>query len=261
MSARRGPDARRRSGTNRERMNDPGRSHPALRLLAELVVIVVGVLIALWVDNLNTERLERRQEDSYLRGILEDLSSDSSALAGRGETARRSLIAADRLLELRPDSAAAPPADSLVSWLFRAAFVDNFVVQDHTYREILGAGGLSLIRDPAIRRDISSYYRSIESAEFFTDWYKSEEEAYWDLLAVRLDPEDFAVVTGGASETGSLNARAIVDLLRIDNEVANAILMNRHWAQLRTEITERRIVANGSLRETLDSHLSHGGAR
>jgi hypothetical protein len=241
-------------------MSTQGKTPPALRLLAELVVIVVGVLIALWVDNLNTERLERRQEKTYLRGVLEDLRTDSLALAERGETAQRSLFAADRLLMLRRDFESTAPADSLANWLLRAAFVDNFVVQDHTYREILGAGGLSLIRDPTVRRSISSYYRSIESAEFFTDWYKKEEEAYWDLLGRRLDPEDFAVATGAGGETSSLNPTAVVELLRIDNEVANAILMNRHWAQLRLEITERRTMANGDLREALSSHLSNTGA-
>jgi hypothetical protein len=228
--------------------------------VAELVVIVVGVLIALWVDNLNTERLERRQEATYIRGVLEDLRSDSLALASRSETARRSLNAADRLLVLRRNPRSPAPADSVASWLLHAAFVDNFVVQDHTYREILGAGGLSMIRDPAVRRAVSSYYRSIESAEFFTDWYRNEEEAYWDLLGRRLDPEDFAVATGAVEETGRLNPGAVVGLLRADDEVANAVLMNRHWTQLRLEITERRITANKDLRETLSSQLSGIGA-
>ena len=138
-------------------------------LIGEFFVVVIGVLVALWVDNLNSERLERRQERTHLQGVLEDLESDSLALATRGETAERSLHAADRLLRLRRDPESAAPADSLAAWLLRAAFVDNFVAQDHTYREILGAGGLSLIRDPKVRRGMSSYYRSIESAEFFTD--------------------------------------------------------------------------------------------
>jgi len=240
-------------------MNTQKRVPLALRLLAELVVIVAGVLIALWVDNLNTERLERQQEETYLLGVLEDLRSDSLALAERRRTAQRGLHAADRLLMFRQDPELVAPADSLASWLVHAAFVDNFVVQDHTYREILGAGGLSLIRDPSVRRGISSYYRSIESAEFFTDWYKNEEEDYWDLLGRRLDPEDFAVATGAVSEMSRLNPDAVAGLLRTDDEVANAILMNRHWTQLRLEITDRRLEANGSLRETLGLYLSTTG--
>ena len=46
--------------------------------------------------------------------------------------------------------------------------------------------------------------------------------------------------------------------LRSDDEVVNAILMNRHWTPLRLEITGRRMTANGTLRETLTRHLSAG---
>ena len=67
------------------------------------------------------------------------------------------------------------------------------------------------------------------------------------------------MATGAVSETDRLNPDAIIELLRTDDEVVNAILMNRHWTQLRLEITERRIMANGDLRETLGSHLSEAG--
>ena len=226
------------------------------RLLAELVVIVLGVLIALWVDNLNAERLERQQEQAYLNGVLQDLGSDSAALDFRNELARRGLHAADQLLDLRDNSGSTAPADSLSVWLFRVAFVDNFTAQDHTYREILGAGGLSLIRDPEIRRGISDYYRSIESAAFFNDYYKGEEEDYWDLLAIRFQAEDFEAVTRTETAAGNLNVERILAQLRADDEVANAILMNRHWTQLRLEITDRRITANQSLADALRAVLA-----
>lgn len=235
----------------------PGRRLPvAGRLLAELVVVVLGVLIAFWVDNLNAQRLERRQERAYLRGVLQDVGSDSVSFAFRSELADRGLQAADQLLALRDDPSRGATADSLSVWLFQAAFVDNFTAQDHTYREILGAGGLSLIRDPVIRRAISDYYRSIESAGFFTDWYKGEEEDYWNLLAVRLDSEDFEAVTRSEVAAGNLNVERILAQLRTDDEMTNAILMNRHWTQLRLEITARRIAANQSLAETLRTVLS-----
>lgn len=44
----------------------------AVRVLGELIVIVVGVLIALWVDNANSERQARGLETAHLSGILFD---------------------------------------------------------------------------------------------------------------------------------------------------------------------------------------------
>lgn len=236
------------------------KARSVVRLLGELVVIVVGVLIALWVDNLNANRQAHLQESAYLAGILDDLGSDTESLRQRETTAIRGLEVADRLLALWEAPTLSAPADSLATWFFRAAFVDNFEVLDHTYREILGAGGLTLIRDEALRRAISSYYRSIESAEFFTEWYKGEESDYWDLLAERLHPADFGAMTRSEEQSGSLDSDRVLRQLRNDAEIANAVLMNRHWTQLRLEITNRRLEANRRLQETLRDALLARGA-
>jgi len=235
----------------------PDRRIPlAPRVLGELVIVVVGVLIALGVGNWNAGRKELDQESKYLSGILLDLRSDSAAFTYRMSTAARGLEVADRLMELRrdPESTAAP--DSLAIWFFRAAFIDNFQVLDHTYREILGAGGLGLIRNEGLRRQVADYYRGIESAEFFTEYYKGEESDYWDVLAARLAVDDFEAISRSELGPGRLSPTRLLDRLRSDDEIANAILMNRHWSQLRSEITERRIRSNRELSEALRNELS-----
>jgi hypothetical protein len=226
------------------------------RVLGELIIVVVGVLIALAVDSWNEGRREKDQEAKYLSGILLDLRSDSAALDYRMETAARGLEVADRLIELRrdPQSTAAP--DSLAVWFFRVAFIDNFQILDHTYREILGAGGLGLIRDEELRRQVADYYRSMESAEFFTEYYKGEEADFWDILAARLQADDFEAISRSELGPGRLSAPRLLTRLRSDDEISNAILMNRHWSQLRSEITERRIRSNRDLSAALNNELS-----
>ncbi len=97
-------------------MRDDAKVHGALRVGGELVVAVVGVLIALWVDNANQMRKDRDQELAYVNGILVDLASDSADLVARQRTAERGLEVADRLLALRRDSTARASADSLAVW-------------------------------------------------------------------------------------------------------------------------------------------------
>ncbi len=219
-------------------------------------MIVVGVLIALSVSNVNERRRERAQEAVYLRGILVDLSSDSADLAVRQTIAMQGMWVADRLLELRRDPDSTVPADSLATWFLHAAFVDNFQVLDHTYREILGAGGLSLIRDERLRRQVSGYYRSIESADFFTEYYKGEESDYWDLLAERLHPDDFEGISRAEESEGQVIPIRLIAQLRSDDEIANAIQMNRHWTTLRLDVTKRRIAGNRDLATILRGRLA-----
>jgi hypothetical protein len=229
-----------------------------VRALGELFIIVVGVLIALGVDNWNQDRREASREASYLQGILTDLHSDSLELVNRREIAERGMRTADRLMELRRQPGATASADSLAVWFLHAAFVDNFQVLDHTFQEILGAGGLGLIRSDPLRRMLTRYYRSMESSEFFTEYYKNEEIAYFDLLAARLDTDDFEAITRSEEGPGRLNPSRLLAQLRADDEIANAILMNRHWTVLRRAITERRIAANVALADALRAELEDG---
>jgi hypothetical protein len=212
----------------------------------ELVVIVAGVLIALWVDNLNEARKEEAQVRAYLSGILVDLASDSVDLADRRATATRSLNAADRLIGLHRSRSATVPPDSLASWILYTAFVDNFQVLDHTYQEVLGAGGLSLIPDDGLRRQIAGYYRSIESADF------------WDLLENRLSPDDFEAVSRvreGPNAAARMDVGRVLTQLRGDRAFVNAVQMNRHWTELRLDVNERRIGRHAELSAALRTAL------
>lgn len=232
------------------------RSLPWLRVIVQGAVIVGSILLAFGIDAAWDARQDRVQEAAYLGGILVDLSSDSTDLVDRQVIAIRGLEAADRLLELRRDPGSTAPADSLATWFLHAAFVDNFQVLDHTYREILGAGGLSVIRDESLRRRIADYYHSIESAEFFTEYYTGEESDYWDLVAQRLDPDDFEGISREGEGAIHLVPNRLIANLRSDDELANAILMNRHWTALRLDITGRRLAGNRDLAEELRSHLT-----
>ena len=48
------------------------------RLFGEFVVIVVGVLVALWVDQLREARVNAGLEIEYLESLVTDLESDLS---------------------------------------------------------------------------------------------------------------------------------------------------------------------------------------
>ncbi len=232
------------------------RSLSWLRIAVQGVVIVGSILLAFAIDAAWDVRQDRVQETAYLAGILVDLRSDSTDLVDRRDTAMRGLEAADHLLELRRDPGSTASADSLAAWFLHSAFVDNFQVLDHTYREVLGAGGLRVIRDESLRRQIADYYRSIESAEFFTEYYKGEESDFWDLLAQRLDPDDLEGISREDGEADRLIPNRLIEKLRSDDEIANAILVNRHWTALRLDITGRRLAGNTELAEELRSHLA-----
>lgn len=68
------------------------------RLLAELIVVAVGVMVALAVDNWNEVRKERIVEREYLAGIAADLESSAVWLERTREAALRNQAALRRLI-------------------------------------------------------------------------------------------------------------------------------------------------------------------
>src|SRR6056297_1262098 len=48
--------------------------------IGEIVLVVIGILIALQIDNWNNDRNDRKLEKHYVLGLINDLKSDSIAV-------------------------------------------------------------------------------------------------------------------------------------------------------------------------------------
>ena len=79
----------------------PASTRPNWRfLIGEFVVIVMGVLVALWVDGLQTTRAEARLEIEYLESLLIDLETDLAQFDSADAWSRRQEAAAATVLAL-----------------------------------------------------------------------------------------------------------------------------------------------------------------
>jgi len=132
------------------------------RLLGEFVVIVVGVLVALWVDQLREARVNAGLEVEYLESLVTDLEADLAQFDEAEAWMRRSEGNAAVVLALYEGS---PPTDDLTDlvvavetagWQFFPSITRN------TLDDLRSTGNLRLITDPALRRAIAAYYRKVE---------------------------------------------------------------------------------------------------
>lgn len=132
-------------------------------LLGEFVVIVVGVLFALWVDQLAQDRLELDLEIDYLRSLITDLDADLVQFDSTEAWMRRSESAAATVLALYAGS---PPTDDeteLVAAVETAGWQYVPSITRNTIDDLRSTGNLRLIRDPGIRRAISVYYLTVDN--------------------------------------------------------------------------------------------------
>jgi hypothetical protein len=133
-------------------------------LLGEFVVIVLGVLIALWVDQLREARVNAELEVEYLESLVADLDADLAQFDEAEAWMRRSEDAAATVLRLYEGAAPTGSPADLVAAVETAGWQMAPSITRNTIDDLRSTGNLRLIRDAEIRRAIADYYTDVENA-------------------------------------------------------------------------------------------------
>lgn len=126
--------------------------------LGEVVLIVVGILLALAASDWVEGRAERRAERQILGEIRAALVEDASAvdsLAAQLRDARDRIVALQAHIETGGEY-----ADSLDAW-FGAAFGARAFLPNRAAYESLKSQGLGLVSDPDLRASIAHVYERV----------------------------------------------------------------------------------------------------
>ena len=134
----------------------------ALRLCGELVVIVVGVLIALSADAWLEGRQDRGAEVRHLQALQEDLV-DSRTVLEESNRQRTRLFSA--LVRLAEEDLSATPPDTVARWVYDGLFsVESFEPQLTALVDLQNSDQLRLLT-PAVRREIAELDRLVDELE------------------------------------------------------------------------------------------------
>jgi gluconolactonase len=129
------------------------------RLLAELGVIVLGVLIALWADGWVSDRAERRVEASRIEALRDNIDGtrarlvDARAEADDADAALREIVTwAD------PDQAVRDAGVVLRGLFFGPVFAPELNV----YTDLKNSGDLALLRNAGLRQALAKMEASFD---------------------------------------------------------------------------------------------------
>lgn len=157
--------------------------------VGELIIVIVGVLIALGIQQWNDNRLDRIEEQVILDQLAADVRADIRAIRAADEPLKKKEASLLRLVTaLRVGRPGGSNADFLTDIVLGANFGWN---QGHAQRssfdELLGSGRLSLVQSAELRSRISNYY-----AQWAEYNYRSEErETVFPAMSYQLVPRKF----------------------------------------------------------------------
>lgn len=137
----------------------PHRSATWARLGAEFVVIVLGVLIALWADALMQARQDREIEARYLAMLLEDVGESERLLAESNATRERMFAALGKVAD---SDLTGVSSDSIGRWVYDGlVLVGSFEPQFTALQDIRSSDQLRLL-PASVRREVAELDRDME---------------------------------------------------------------------------------------------------
>lgn len=187
--------------------------------LGEIVLVVIGILIALQVNNWNEHRKSLAREQKYLvairgelRNNLASLNREKARLAAALE-AQRMLI---RLVEAETDTV----SERFLSTLLGRSFSDEIALpyEHGVFTELLSTGGLSDLTNDSIKTEIASWdgkMRDVELQEAELALYRNTITQYFidhiDFKTMFADPGRTAMAKDGRSPANHSNLHLLHD--------------------------------------------------
>ena len=136
------------------------RAHDWTAAVIELLIVILGILIALQVSNWNQDRLDRARADSYYLRLQDELSADRRAMDAAqgfwGQVAGfgRAAIAHSETGQLVDGS-----KWKTVLAYYHGSQIMPLELEDTTFNEMRDGGDLALIADENLRKQLADFYR------------------------------------------------------------------------------------------------------
>lgn len=127
--------------------------------IGEILLVVIGILIALQVNNWNEGRKDRIQERKFLIRLEAELATDIENITNSINANKHRMQRAEFLMaSINHPQIAEDSATYFIQSIEYAGYTNNPIVSDNTFEEIKSSGKLSLIRNEKLRSALQEYY-------------------------------------------------------------------------------------------------------
>ncbi len=130
--------------------------------LGEIILVVIGILIALQINDWNQQNKDQAREKVYLDNIERDLSFQLSLIDLQLEYANKYIANTQPILDHYNKHKTLVLNASLSQMLNTVTERKTFVGVDPTYTDLISSGNIDIIKDLDLKNQLISYYQSLE---------------------------------------------------------------------------------------------------
>jgi hypothetical protein len=188
--------------------------------IGEIVLVVIGILIALSINTWNQNRLNKILEQELLSNLLNDVEADIQNLKYQDSVLALAVFSKLRLKYFIEGGEI--PEDSIFYYLSLTGPTNLFNPTKITYDEMKNSGAFKVITSKEMRREIAILYRQYERVE-------DAEETYVNLQSIsrNIRIEDFSTGSLSRIGTGYIRDRdQVLDQIKTNRRFINALDTN-----------------------------------
>jgi hypothetical protein len=179
-------------------------SNYLLYAIGEIILVVIGILIALAIDNANEQSIKREKEQIYLIGLRDEFETSQTKLKELITFNKQSYEDSKKILVYMVEQENLPDEQELANLLYNAlAFDISFNPNNSLLMEMINSGSLKDIGNPRLRILLTNWISNIEDIakqemmlanerDKILDMFRSEENSIktlYDLTGVSSELE------------------------------------------------------------------------
>ena len=216
----------------------------------EIVLIVIGILLALAINNANIARGDRERETKYLLGIRIDLQKDLDSLRYNLDFRERRTASAQRLIAIM-GGAQAEHVGELAKDVLLTLYEERFTPSNVTVQDLISSGKMNLISNEQLKAGLFALEQMYQTNLAYIDHETYEYREFTARPIYRhADIERIKPVFLGerTAEQVGLLADDFTELLK-SNEYKNgcvvAVWTSDEFAELHRKLlaTSQRVIA------------------
>lgn len=231
-----------------------------LYALGEIILVVIGILIALNINNKNEANKQRTRELHYLKNIKNDLQMNISHIDTYIESRGTAVITATKILEhfegkpIDDFEAFAKETISIYTWR-------KFFQINNTYQELVNSGNLALISNDSIKNtllNMETLYKVMkdEESHFRYDSETLLYDPYFEKVDTNPIVKNFTYHASGgkAGERVPLTKKHFENMLNDVKQKNGFVMAQYEFTVMNGQLTEMKNMCN-QLIELIDEEL------
>ena len=129
--------------------------------IGEILLVVIGILIALQINNWNQNRIDSKLEQDYYCRILEDFKLTQNLIDTSKKDVRKQIDYGKQII-IDIHKSKKSKEEILNNWL-KFIRLQKFVPNNTSYKDAVSSGNLNLFKDEEIKKSLAIYDANLEN--------------------------------------------------------------------------------------------------